>query len=240
MDQGVRRCLGTLDATVFFVFPVYLAETALVCFVCLFAFPGIAVTHKCLRGICLWHGPWHQTSACPALPRSPRLGVVTGTFWRACLPSQVSWLMWKSRMCASLSFTPFPSAPVWTETHQPLQRGTLHGSQGHCVFLQVRISLVTQWPSSREGSREVIPGQWLAQKIPSPLKRYTRMHTYAHVHVRTRTHTHPCALYVYRQNLLDQSLKFRPARRELEGVRGHGHVARGNPLEEKARLWPFL
>ena len=98
MDQGVRRCLvpWRLRCFLFFVFPVYLTETALVClsvcFVCLFVFPGMAIKHECLRGICLWHGPWHQTSACPALPRSPRLGVVTGTFWRACLPSQVSWL----------------------------------------------------------------------------------------------------------------------------------------------------
>ena len=205
VDQGVRRCLvpWRLRCFLFFVFPVYLTETALVClsvcFVCLFVFPGMAIKHECLRGICLWHGPWHQTSACPALPQSPRLGVVTGTFWRACLPSQVSWLTWKSRVCASLSFTPFPSAPVWTETHQLLQRGTRHGSQGHCVFLQVHISLVTQWPSSREGSREVIPGHWLAQKILSPLKRYTRMYTYTHTH--THTHTSVCCTFIDKTSL---------------------------------------
>ena len=120
-----------------------------------------------------------------------------------CLPPSPGGLANVEDTCACFpSFTPFPSAPDGTEIHQ----GTLHVSQGHSGFLQVCISLVTQWQSSREGNREVIPGgHWL-----SPDPQVT--HTYAHLYVCT----HTCMLYIYRQNLLGQSWKFRWVSRELQ------------------------
>ena len=114
--------------------PVCLAETTLVC---LSVFPGMAIKHGRLREICLWRDPSTEL-----LPVSSALLIrgATGTSPRARLLLLVSWLGWKTRAHASLSRTPFPSAPDRTEIHQ----GTLHVSQGRSGFLQVSISLVTQ------------------------------------------------------------------------------------------------
>lgn len=103
------------------------------------------------------------------------------------LPPMASCPVWESCVGASFSLAPFSPLSDFTETHHVLPLSTLHGSQGHCGFLQVCVSLVLK-PTFKRGQQ--ISSHWFAGKSPSPLQ--------------SCSHTNTLTLYIYIQTSLAQ------------------------------------